>query len=279
MDQAPRELPPNALTAFRREYPAEQPVQADRAKSLRQGDCGDATITLEAVDEGVVLRLARDCPFDEICPAYLAIFVHRLTELCPDVAAAFRPGYGHPIVATLALELTYEASPEEWSAAMLSTHERLELALSKQGEATSSVRGEDLAEAWHLPWPEFEVSQDQLVGLGELPFGLASDARDAAGARQTETSLLRRLQTLDLLRPEHPWVKVLHRQELHLGFWDGVEVSRFTAGELAGTLNAICQGNRYNTTLLRRAIGAGLIERITTRARGLAKGSDPINGA
>jgi len=278
MDQAPRELPPNALTAFRQEYPAERPIQAERAKSLRQGDCGDATITLESVDDGVVLRLARDCPFDEICPAYLAIFVHRLAELCPDVSPAFRPGYGHPIVATLTLELTHEASPDEWSAAMLSAHERLEAALARQGEATSCVRGEDRDETWHLPWPEFAISRQQLAGLGELSLGLASEARDAAVARLTELSLLRRLQALGLLRPEHPWVKVLHRHELHLGFWDGVEVGRFTASELTGTLNAICQGNRYNTTLLRGAIGAGLIERITARARELTMGSDPVNG-
>ena len=273
MDQAPRELPPTALTAFRRSYPADQSGTTERAQSLRQSDCGDATITLEAVDDGVVLRLARDCPFDEICPAYLAIFVHRLAELCPEVAVAFRPGYGHPIVATLALELTHEDSPDEWSAAMLSAYERLEAALAKQEEATSCVRGEDRAETWHLPWPEFEISRQQLVGLGELSLGLASEARDNAVARPTEISLLRQLQALGLLRPEHAWVKVLHRHELHLGFWDGVEVSSFPAGELAATLNAICQGNRYNTTLLRRAIRAGLVERITVRARELANGA------
>ena len=280
MDQAPRELSPNALTAFTALYPDEKPSWLGRPQSLRISDAEFATVGLELIDGKVMLHLSQDCPFDEISPAYLAIFVQKLAELYPDVPVAYIPGYGHPIVATLPLEVPADASVEAWTAAILSTIPRLEGALSHQREAAERFRDDDDVR-WDSAWPEVSVTPDELTEIGQLEdeSALERERLDRQELERVSTSLLSRLGRLKVIKPDRPWVRCLRFHELHSGFWSGVYVERFTASQLVVTLNAIYQGNLYNTNLVNRACGDRLFARISARARELATGSDPINVA
>ncbi len=55
------------------------------------------TVGLEAAPEGVLFGLARDCPFEEIAPALLAVFLHQVQGLSPGVPVQHVAGYGHPM--------------------------------------------------------------------------------------------------------------------------------------------------------------------------------------
>jgi hypothetical protein len=64
-------------------------------------------------------------------------------------------------------------------------------------------------------------------------------------------------------------VRYLRHPDLNGGFFEGAYVEGFTAGQLVVTLNAIYDGNTYNTTLVQRACGRALFARIAARAREL----------
>ena len=269
-------LPPNITTAFTELYPAERIPQRLRPPKLRQAKLDAGTVSVELLASGVVLRLSRDCPFGEISPGYLAIFVHRLAELCPDVKVAYLPGYYHPIVATLPLEEPSEDSVAGWTASIQSTIARIEEALDKQREAALVIT-EDSPARWSNEWPEVEVAPEQLRAIGQLAtdFAQAQQAGTIHQIRDQEERLLHLLRSYDILKLDRPWVHFLHLYELRSGFWDGVEVEQFTASQLVVTLNVIYQGNLYNTTFVNAACATGLLAKITARAHELSNGVRP----
>jgi hypothetical protein len=272
-------LPPNIIKAFTELYPAERVPQRLRPPKLRQAKLEGGTVSVELLDSGVVLRLSRDCPFGEISPGYLAIFVHRLAELCPDVGVAYLPGYYHPIVATLPIEAPSEDSVAGWTIAIESTIARLEEALDKQREAALVITEDSPARRTN-EWPEVEVTSEQLQQIGQLAadFAQAQQSGTIHQIRDQEERLLHLLRSYDILKPDRPWVHCLHLHELRSGFWSGVWVEQFTANQLIVTLNVLYQGNLYNTTFVNAACATGLLTRITARAYELSKGSDPLAG-
>jgi hypothetical protein len=272
-------LPPNVTTAFTQLYPKEQPRWSSRSQTLRIAEYEYQTVGLELIDGKVVLHLSQDCPFDEISPGYLAIFVHRLAELCPDVRVAYLPGYGHPIVATLPLAVQPDASAEACTAAIQSTIARLEEALDKQREAALVITEDSPARRIN-EWPEVEVTPEQLQRIAQpaADFAQAQQSGTIHQIRDQEERFLHLLRSHDILKLDQPWVHCLRLHELCSGFWDSVEVEQFTASQLVVTLNVIYQGNLYNTTLISRVCRSGLLTKITARAYELSKGSDPLAG-
>ena len=272
-------LPPNVTTAFTELYPKEQPRWSSRSQTLRIAECEYQTAGLELIDGKVVLHLSQDCPFDEISPGYLAIFVHRLAELCPDVRVAYLPGYGHPIVVTLPLAVQPDASAEACTAAIQSTIVRLEEALDKQSEAALVITEDSPARRIN-EWPEVEVTPEQLQRIAQpaADFAQAQQSGTIHQIRDQEERLLHLLRSYDILKLDQLWVHCLHLYELRSGFWDGVRVEQFTASQLVVTLNVLYQGNLYNTTFVNAACATGLLTRITARAYELSKGSDPLAG-
>lgn len=129
------QLPPAATAAFL----AVAGGTIDEAGLSRHAglkvDQDGQTVILEPAKGSYVLRLARDCPFDEISPAYLVMFVRRLCELCPGIDIAHRIQCGQPIVASEPLALSEQATQAEWQAAITTSMVMLEWALSRQGEA------------------------------------------------------------------------------------------------------------------------------------------------
>ena len=273
MNESSPPLPPHALTAFTTLYPKEKPSWQRRPQTLRLADYEYHTVGIELLDGKVVLCLSRDCPFDEIAPGYLALFVYHLAKLNPDVPVAYIPGYGHPIVATLPLELPLDAPAEAWTSAIEATLPRLEAALARQNDAADQFKRDDDFR-WNSPLPEVEVTPEDLSEIGRLeaetvlgPERLVHEELD----RQTD-ELVSKLRTLRVIRPDLNWVRYLRHPDLNGGFFEGAYVERFTAGQLVVTLNAICQGNDYNTTLVQRACGKTLFARIAARARELLDG-------
>jgi hypothetical protein len=139
---------------------------------LRLADYDYETVGIELLASKVVLRLSRDCPFDEIAPGYLALFVYHLAQLNPDVPVAFIPGYGHPIVATLPLELPLDAPVEAWTSAIEATLPRLEEALARQNDAADQFKRDDDFR-WNSPLPDVEVTPEDLAEIGRLEAKLA----------------------------------------------------------------------------------------------------------
>ena len=172
MDESLPFLPHNAIAAFTRLYPHERPTRPPEKHRLRLADLFGSTVALELGYREVLLRLSQDCPFEEISPAYLAIFVHRLSQLCPDVSVAYLEKYHHPIVATLPLSVGPEESPEAWASAIQSTVERLKGVLARQEDASRGLAS-DGPEPWTNQWPEVEVTVEQLRVIGELADDLA----------------------------------------------------------------------------------------------------------
>lgn len=269
-------LPASAIRAFTQLYPVERASQRHDKHNLRLADLDQATTALELSSGEIVLRLSRDCPFGEISPGYLAIFVHRLAELCPDVKVAYLPGYYHPIVATLPLGAPSEDSVAGWTAAIQSTIARLEDALDRQREAALVIT-EDSPARWSNEWPEVEVAPEQLREIGQLATDFAQAQQDGTihQVRNQEERLRHVLRSYDILKLDRPWVHYLHLYELCSGFWDGVRVEVFTASQLIVTLNVLYQGNLYNTTFVNAACAAGLLAKITARAHELSNGVRP----
>ena len=273
MNESSPSLPPNALTAFTTLYPKERPSWQRRPQTLRLADYEYQTVGIELLDGKVVLRLSEDCPFEEIAPGYLALFVYHLAQLCPDVPVAYIPGYGHPIVATLPLELPLDAPVEDWTSAIEVTLPRLEEALARQNDAADQFKRDDDFR-WNSPLPDVEVTPEDLAEIGRLeaetvlvPERLGREELD----RQTD-ELISKLRSLRVIRPDLNWVRYLRHPDLNGGFFEDVYVERFTASQLVVTLNVIYQGNDYNTTLVHRAYGRGLLSRIAARARELLDG-------
>ena len=264
-------LPPAALAAYTRLYPKERLEGSHGAGDRHLADLGLETAALELQQGRVALSLARDCPFGEISPAYLAIFVYRLAALCPEVGVAYLPGYYHPIVATLPLEVPIEAPDEAWSAAIQATVSRLEAALDKQRDAARGLSDDGPGED-SRNWPEVAVTTEQLEVLGQLAddFAKAQSNHDLHAIGLVEERLHRRLRSFGILKPERSWIGCLRLEELHSGFWSSVRVEQFSASQLVVTLNALYEGNRYNTTLVEDACCEGLLGRITARARQLS---------
>jgi len=273
MNDSSPSLPPDALTAFTSLYPKEKPSCQRRPQTLRLADYEYHTVGIELLDGKLVLRLSEDCPFDEIAPGYLALFVYHLAQLNPDVPVAYILGYGHPIVATLPLELPLDAPVEAWTSAIEATVPRLEEALSRQYDAADQFKkGDDFR--WNSPLPDVEVTPGDLAEIGRLgaetvlgPERLGREELD----RQTE-ELISKLRSLRVIRPDRNWVQYLRHPDLNGGFLEDVYVELFTSSQLVVTLNVIYQGNDYNTTLVHRAYGRGLLSRIAARARELLDG-------
>ena len=263
--------PPAALAAFTRLYPKPREGSPHGAGGRYLADLGHETAALELQQGRVVLSLARDCPFGEISPAYLAIFVYRLAALCPEVGVAYLPGYYHPIVATLPLEVPAEAPESAWSAAIQATVSRLEAALDKKQDAARGLSDDGLGED-SRNWPEVAVTTEQLEVLGQLAddFAKAQSNHDLHAIGLVEERLHRRLRSFGILKPERSWIGCLRLEELHSGFWSSVRVEQFSASQLVVTLNALYEGNRFNTTLVEDACCEGLLGRIAARARQLA---------
>lgn len=274
-------LPPNAVAAFTELYPRERPAHPSQKHRLRLADNFDSTVALELGYREVLLRLSQDCPFGEISPAYLAIFVHRLAQLCPDASVAYLEKYHHPIVATLSLQVRPDDAKEAWASAIQVGVQRLKEVLAKQEEASKGLSS-DGPEPWANRWPEVEVTAEQLAALGALAddFARAQVNGDADELGFHEERLYRRVRTFGILKPERHWIAYLRLEELESGFWLGIRVNHFTASQLAVTLNVVYQGNRYNTTLVDRACSSGLFAGICARARELADAAqdDTVRG-
>lgn len=272
MNESHDALPPNALAAFTRLFPKEQRSWRPGVPRPRLADLGHATAGLEFRTCKVALHLAENCPFEEISPGYLAIFVHRLSHLCPGVEVAYRTGYGHPIVATLWLEPAPDESEEVWADAIRSTLPRLEEALSRQPEAAHGL-SEDGPLGWSRQLPEVEVFPDQLHIIGSLAddFVDANADLDEDALRFHQNRFVRRTRSFEILQPELPWIDCLRHEDLRAGFWDGVQVEQFSASQLVVLINVLHQGSVYNTTLFDRARSSGLLAKICLRARELLK--------
>ncbi len=273
MHDSSSSLPPHALTAFTTLYPKERPSWQRRPQTLRLASYDYQTVGIELLAGKVVLRLSEDCPFEEIAPGYLALFVYHLAQLNPDVPVAYIPGYGHPIVATLPLELPLDAPAEDWTSAIEATIPRLEEALARQNDAADQFKRDDDFR-WNSPLPDVEVTPEDLAEIGRLeaetvlgPERLVREELD----RPAE-ELISKLRSLRVIRPDRNWVRYLRHHDLNGGFFEGAYVERFTAGQLVVTLNAIYDGNTYNTTLVHRACSSGLLSRLTARARELVDG-------
>lgn len=263
-------LPPAALAAFTRLYPKARSGGSHGAGIRHLADLGHETAALELQQGRAALSLARDCPFGEISPAFLAIFVYRLAALCPEVGVAYSPGYYHPIVATLPLEVPAEAPESAWSAAIQATVSRLEAALDKQRDAARGLSDDGPGED-SRNWSEVAVTTEQLVVLGQLAddFAKAQSNHDHHALGLVEERLHRRLRSFGILKPERSWIGCLRLDELNSGFWSSVRVEQFSASQLVVTLNALYEGNRYNTTLVEDACCEGLLGRIAARSRQL----------
>ena len=264
-------LPPAALAAYTRLYPKARSGGSHGAGIRHLADLGHKTAALELQQGRVVLSLARDCPFGEISPAYLAIFIYRLAALCAEVGVAYSPGYYHPIVASLPLEVPTEAPEAAWSAAIQATVSRLEAALDQQRDAARGLSNDGPGED-SRNWPEVAVTAEQLEVLGQLAddFAKAQSGHDHQALRLVEERLHRRLRSFGILKPERSWIGCLQLDELNSGFWSSVRVEQFSASQLVVTLNALYEGSRYNTTLVEDACCEGLLGRIAARARQLS---------
>lgn len=236
------------------------------------------TVILEPAKGSYALRLARDCPFDEIAPAYLVLFVRRLSDLCPGIDIAHRIQCGHPIVASVSLALSERATQAEWQVALTASLPMLEAALERQGEAAERFHDERPRIGFSDPWPAVEVSAEQLKGLATF-----AEAFEVRLSDPTIDSLQRmplvqefgqrleeHLTASGLLHPDRDWTAVLLRPELGMGFMDNIHFRQMDASQIVAILNAVIQGGRYSETLPRRAFGGPMVLALLARAKELA---------
>ena len=236
------------------------------------------TVVLEPSKGPYVLRLARDCPFDEISPAYLVLFVRRLSELCPGIDIAHRIQCGHPIVASVPLALSEGATQAEWQVALAASLPMLEAALGRQSQASERFHDERPRFEFADPWPGVDVNNEQLRALGSFAEtfqeGLSDRKKDGAERLALVQEFARRLEEhLDasgLLHLERDWTSVLLRPELGMGFMDNIHFRAFDASQIVAVLNAVIQGGRYSETLPRRAFGGPMVLALLARAKELA---------
>ena len=241
-------------------------------------DRGWQTVILEPAKGSYVLRLARDCPFDEISPAYLVLFVRRLCELCPGIDIAHRIQYGHPIVASVPLALSELATQQEWQAAIATSMIMLEGALSRQGEAAERLHDDRPRFDFSEPWPAVEVSVEQLRALAGFAEAFAARLSDPTIdsleriplVQEFAQRLEEHLKASGLLYPDRDWTAVLLRPELGMGFMDNDHFCQMSASQIVAILNAVIQGGRYSETLPRRAFGGPMVLALLARAKELA---------
>jgi len=236
------------------------------------------TVILEPAKGSFTLRLSRDCPFDEIAPAYLVLFVRRLSDLCPGIDIAHRIECGHPIVASVSLALSEQASEGEWKAAITASMAMLEAALERQSEAAENFRLERGQFLYSEPWPTVDVSELQLRGVAGFDQSFRSiltDSKKDGQERLLQVLELGRqleeyLEASGLLQPDRDWTAVLFRDKLEMGFWDNVDFRDLSASQLVVVLNAVIQGGLYSETITRRAYSGPMILALLARAKELA---------
>ena len=236
------------------------------------------TVILEPAKGSFTLRLSRDCPFDEIAPAYLVLFVRRLSDLCPGIDIAHRIECGHPIVASVSLALSEQASEGEWKAAITASMAMLEAALERQSEAAENFRLERGQFLYSEPWPTVDVSELQLRGVAGFDQSFRSiltDSKKHGQERLLQVLELGRqleeyLEASGLLQPDRDWTAVLFRDKLEMGFWDNVDFRDLSASQLVVVLNAVIQGGLYSETITRRAYSGPMILALLARAKELA---------
>lgn len=236
------------------------------------------TVILEPAKGSFTLRLSRDCPFDEIAPAYLVLFVRRLSDLCPGIDIAHRIECGHPIVASVSLALSEQASEGEWKAAITASLAMLEAALERQSEAAENFRLERGQFLYSEPWPTVDVSELQLRGVAGFDQSFRSiltDSKKDGQERLLQVLELGRqleeyLEASGLLQPDRDWTAVLFRDKLEMGFWDNVDFRDLSASQLVVVLNAVIQGGLYSETITRRAYSGPMILALLARAKELA---------
>jgi len=272
------QLPPAATAAFL----AVAGGTVDEAELSRDAglkvDQDWQTVILEPAKGSYVLRLARDCPFDEIAPAYLVLFVRRLSDLCPGIDIAHRIQCGHPIVASVSLALSEQASEGEWKAAITASLAMLEAALERQSEAAENFRLERGQFQYSEPWPTVDVSDLQLRGVAGFDQSFRSiltDSKKHGQERLLQVLELGRqleeyLEASGLLQPDRDWTAVLFRDKLEMGFWDNVDFRDLSASQLVVVLNAVIQGGLYSETITRRAYSGPMILALLARAKELA---------
>jgi hypothetical protein len=272
------QLPPAATAAFL----AIAGGTVDEAELSRDAglkvDQDWQTVILEPAKGSYVLRLARDCPFDEIAPAYLVLFVRRLSDLCPGIDIAHRIQCGHPIVASVSLALSQQASEDEWKTAITASLAMLEAALERQSEAAENFRLERGQFLYSEPWPTVDVSDLQLRGVAGFDQSFRSiltDSKKHGQERLLQVLKLGRqleeyLEASGLLQPDRDWTTVLFRDKLEMGFWDNVDFRDLSASQLVVVLNAVIQGGRYSETITRRAYSGPMILALLERAKELA---------
>jgi len=236
------------------------------------------TVILEPAKGSFTLRLSRDCPFDEIAPAYLVLFVRRLSDLCPGIDIAHRIQCGHPIVASVSLAISEQASEGEWKAAITASLAMLEAALERQSEAAENFRLERGQFLYSEPWPTVDVSDLQLRGVAGFDQSFRSiltDSKKDGQERLLQVLELGRqleeyLEASGLLQPDRDWTAVLFRDKLEMGFWDNVDFRDLSASQLVVVLNAVIQGGLYSETITRRAYSGPMILALLARAKELA---------
>ncbi len=236
------------------------------------------TVILEPAKGSFTLRLSRDCPFDEIAPAYLVLFVRRLSDLCPGIDIAHRIQCGHPIVASVSLAISEQASEGEWKAAITASLAMLEAALERQSEAAENFRLERGQFLYSEPWPTVDVSDLQLRGVAGFDQSFRSiltDSKKHGQERLLQVLELGRqleeyLEASGLLQPDRDWTAVLFRDKLEMGFWDNVDFRDLSASQLVVVLNAVIQGGLYSETITRRAYSGPMILALLARAKELA---------
>ncbi len=271
-------LPPAAAAAL---YEVTEASMSEVGLSRGAGlmvDQGRQTVILEPLKGDFILRLSRDCPFDEIAPVFLTLYVRNLAQRNPAVDVACRIGCGHPIVASLPLGTSCLSTEAEWRAVLADGLAVLTAALERQREVASAFDFDAQETRYSHPWPDVEVSSEQLRGLArfeETFRSIAGDRRKDIEERIPPVLELGRqledyLRTSGLLQPDREWVRVLLRPELSLGFWDRVDFREMSAPQLVAILNAIIQGGRHNEALPRRAYLGPLVLALLGRAKQLA---------
>ena len=236
------------------------------------------TVILEPAKGSYVLRLARDCPFDEISPAYLVLFVRRLCELCPGIDIAHRIQCGHPIVASVPLALSELATQQEWQSAIATPMILLEGALRRQGEAAERLHDDRPRFDFSEPWPAVEVSVERLRALAvfaeAFEVRLSDPTIDSLERMPLVQEFGQRLEehltASGLLHRDRDWTAVLLRPELGMGYMDNIHFSQMDASQIIAILNAVIQGGRYSETLPRRAFGGPTVLALLARAKELA---------
>jgi hypothetical protein len=229
------------------------------------------TVGLEAAPEGVLFGLARNCPFDEIAPALLAVFVHQLQELSPSVPVQHVSGYGHPIVARLPVRLPHDAPAEAWAKAFAEIRPKLDQALRLQDEAVERFhQAREGSFSWE--WPEVEVTQEQLYRLAGLADAYSpSNAPVTHGIPDPEIIKLEQLlKHYGVIDPRESWVKWLQLHDLHMGYWEAGLARGLQASQLVVLLRALFDGAHYSPPLLERAYREGLLQSVFVRCRQLA---------